>query len=345
MKHVNSAAFFRLRVVTMALALVAVSSCDPLAKLSAGPFSGQIVDAQSCRPVPKAFVAFTWGGSSWIEGHAKHLLDVLVQADAEGRYQLPWQGDKLDTMGWHSVAWSQAVWAPGYLLLDASENMSRKQCPTSGVGLQIRLTRAASAVDALTMRNRMDPSSYENRYNKHSYRNAPVLQSVALALYRDSYHRVCEDELSDDALAKQYVEALRADVSKHRYFARRHYSAKEVAAQSDAWAALDRRPGGPTHPARSATRRRWTNHCYLSCADSVALLPLSWKIPHEIPEKKAVRRLSIYSNPSAKITSLRVTVADPFAEMDVACETPEAAMVSVWTSPMLPPIFTAKLQS
>jgi hypothetical protein len=227
------------------LAFLLLSGCDPSAKfLGAGPFSGQIVDAQSGRPVPGAFVAFTWGGSSWIEGHSRHLLDVLVQTDAEGRYNVPWQGDKLDTTGWHSISWGEEIWAPGYVLLQTGKEELSKQTSSIASGLQIRLTRTTSTMEALTMRNRMAPSSYRNPNDKNGKSSADVSKRLALALYRDSYHRVCEDELSDGARGKQYVETPRADVSTYRHFAASPpYSAKQVADQNDAWAALDRKAG------------------------------------------------------------------------------------------------------
>lgn len=241
----NVAKFRFVRLLAAGCALLIVSGCDPASKVfGTGPFAGQIVDAQSGGPVPGAFVAFTWGGSGWIEGHATRLLTVVVQTDAEGRYQVPWQGGKLDTAGWHSISWGEEVWAPGHVLLKTGEEELRKQTSSSTAGLQIRLTRVVSTVDALTMRNRMNPDSYDNPYNKYSSDNASVLKSLALSLYRDSYHRVCESELPDAALAKQYVEVPNADVSRYRFFATSPpYSAKQVADQNDAWAALERKAG------------------------------------------------------------------------------------------------------
>lgn len=269
--QINVATFRVVRYFAAAFALLAASSCDPTAKLlHAGPFSGQIVDAQNGRPVPGAFVAFTWGGSSWIEGHATHLLTVLVQSDAEGRYHVPWQGGKLDTAGWHSISWGEEVWAPGYVLLQTGEEKLNKQAPSATGGLQIHLTQVVSAVDALTMRNRMNPDSYDNPYDKHSYDNAGVLKSLALALYRDSYHRVCEDELSDEALAKQYVEVPNADVSRYRFFATSPaYSAKQVADEHDAWEPFYRKagwtdPSGPVRDPPALDRSLLPDLCRLS---------------------------------------------------------------------------------
>ena len=248
------ATFQVVRFFAAAFFLVAVSSCDPTARaFHAGPFSGQIVDAESGRPVPGAFVGITWGGSSWIEGHYGHLLDVLVQADAEGRYLVPWQGNNLPISGLHSIAWAEEVWAPGYVRLQTGEEELSKETSSTGAGLQTRLTRAGSTIEALTRWNRMDPSSYRNPINKIGNYDSGLLARLALALYRDSYHRVCEDELPDEALAKQYVEAPRADAPTYRHFAATPpHSAKQVADQNDAWAALDRKAGwtdasGPVH--------------------------------------------------------------------------------------------------
>jgi len=233
------------RLLAAAFAVVAVSSCDPTAKVfHAGPFSGQIVDAQSGRPVPGAFVGFTWIGSSWIEGHYGHLLDVLVQADAEGRYHVAWQGNNLPISGLHSISWAEEVWAPGYVLLKTGEEELSKQTSSAAAGLQIRLTPAASAVEALTRWNRMNTNWYKNPYNKNGNYNIDVLESLALALYRDSYHRVCEDELPDEALAEQYVDVPSGDASGYRQIMwSPPYSAKEAANRNDAWAFLYRKAG------------------------------------------------------------------------------------------------------
>jgi hypothetical protein len=258
-------------ILVAALALVAVSSCDPAAKVfHAGPFSGQIVDAQNGRPVPGAFVGITWAGSSWIEGHYGHLLDVLVQADAEGRYQVPWQGNYLPISGLHSISWGVEVWAPGYLLLQTGEEEPRKQSSLAAAGLQIRLTRTTSTVDALTMKNRMDTNWYTNPYNKYSYRNAQAVQTLALALYRDSYERVCEDELSDEALARQYVETPSAEASSYRHIAALPQDSASQAAQThDAWELFYRKagwtdPSGPVRYPRALDRSLLPDLCRLS---------------------------------------------------------------------------------
>lgn len=258
-------------ILAAGCALLVVSSCDPASKVfGAGPFSGQVVDAESGSPVPGAFVAFAWGGSGWIEGHSTHLLTVLIQADAEGRYQIPWQGAKLDTAGWHNIHWGEQIWAAGYVLLDTGEEELSKQNSSATVGVQMRLTRAVSAVDALTMRNRMNPDSYDNPYNKYPSGNPEVLKSLALALYRDSYHRVCEDEVPVSALKKQDVEAPRADISRYRHFAALPpYSAQEVSDEHDAWAALDQKAGwsdssGPVRDPPALDRSLLPELCRLS---------------------------------------------------------------------------------
>jgi len=241
--------------------LVAGVKCNPIAKLfDAGPFSGQVIDAESGKPISRAFVGFNWDGSSWIAGHSR-VLSVLVQTDDEGRYQVPWQGVKLDASDMHSIVWDEGVWAPGYVLLQIGE----KTQSSSARDVKIRLTRATSAVNALEKGHRPDPTSYcckeDTQWDKKSVRrdaqreaNRAARKALELALYRDSYHRICVEEVPNEALTSVYLELPRGDLSAYQFdYDRPAYDARVNGSLNEEWRAFDQK----TESVRSKNAAPW----------------------------------------------------------------------------------------
>lgn len=229
--------------------LIAGIYCNPFARLfDAGPFSGQVLDTQTGKPIPGAFVGFNWDGTSWIAGHSR-LHSVLVQTDAQGRYELPWQGARIDSTGWHSVSWHEEVWAGGYMLSHAVAGSHS----SNNHGVQVLLQRALSVMDALAGSQRLDLASYcckENTpWDKMSASrdarreaNRGARQALAVALYRDSYHWICEGDLPVEALTSRYVETPRVNLSAYLIeYDRFEYEARTNAVAKDKWQRFDQK--------------------------------------------------------------------------------------------------------
>lgn len=232
-------------MLSAGLTLLALSGCDPAAKLlGAGPFSGQVIDSDTGLPIRDAFVGFIWGGGDWIEGHHNHLLAVLVQTNADGRYQVPWQGDKLPMVGVHSIRWSEEVWAPGYKLLEMGENETKRNVNRSGVDAKLQLSRTTSVLEGLEEKNRMRPSDYTNFDRKYERFNFAIQRDLALSLYQDSYRRVCEGALTDDALNRRAVEVPRGDASTYGAFnITAPVATSQTTADRESWQLLYRKAG------------------------------------------------------------------------------------------------------
>ena len=252
-------------------AFVLLSGCDVWAKLFAtGPFEGQVIDADTGQPIAGAFVGYTWGGSDWIEGHHPHMLDVLVRSDATGIYRIPSQRENLSVAGRIQIHWGAEAWAPGYVLGQMGESDEPGARAKDGGLTRIALKPVTSAPDALGRRHRMDSGNYHGSAASRDLPDDKVHNGLILALYRDSYHRVCEREPSAALLAREYVEIPHSDGSR----VRRQLHVPDVADANDAWPALYRQAGwidagGPVKQPPALDKPMLQELCRLSRVASV----------------------------------------------------------------------------